>query len=235
MSQGQLSEEQEKKRRREEDRQSLSNSQLNTSQLQPGKGSDEHLTGSAKKQKQKPGKQQRPRMGAQKIQELCPEIKLNWRDYFDRDELNQNLRLIENGIDPNEREKDSDGSDSEPEADLFQNAESQRDRKSRLESEKQKKARENKSEPKPQWKPSTGPSLRQAQATHPQKPAKRVRQISVSSGEPAQQQIQSLGIRSVNYQKRQSEQPVQSVPAPRKQEYPINKVGYQFQYASENN
>jgi hypothetical protein len=39
-----------------------------------------------------------------KMSELCPEIKKNWKEYFDKEELNQNIKLIENGLDPNDKE-----------------------------------------------------------------------------------------------------------------------------------
>lgn len=42
----------------------------------------------------------------------------NWRDYFTRNELEQNFKIIEQGGDPNDYESDT-GSDSQPEIDLY--------------------------------------------------------------------------------------------------------------------
>jgi hypothetical protein len=42
----------------------------------------------------------------------------DWRDYFSREELEKNFELIKQGIEP-EEEETSNGSDSDPEEDLY--------------------------------------------------------------------------------------------------------------------
>lgn len=49
---------------------------------------------------------------------LCPGLKSNWREYFEKDELEKVFKKIEKGEDPNDNESIS-GSDSEPEEDLY--------------------------------------------------------------------------------------------------------------------
>ena len=53
---------------------------------------------------------------------LYPESKMDWRDYFSRDELEKNFKMIEQGGDPNDQESDYD-SDSQGGADIYQDGE----------------------------------------------------------------------------------------------------------------
>jgi hypothetical protein len=52
------------------------------------------------------------------LNEICPEIKRDWRDYFSKEELEKNFCLIEQGGDPNDKESSAD-SDSDAEQDIF--------------------------------------------------------------------------------------------------------------------
>ena len=47
---------------------------------------------------------------------------MDWRDYFSRDELEKNFKMIEQGGDPNDQESDYD-SDSQGGADIYQDGE----------------------------------------------------------------------------------------------------------------
>ncbi|EAR98396.2 zinc carboxypeptidase family protein (macronuclear) [Tetrahymena thermophila SB210] len=62
----------------------------------------------------------RPILSQQQILQICPNIEKNWRDYFEKKDLENNFRLIEQGEDPNDLESLDGGSDSEPEDDLYE-------------------------------------------------------------------------------------------------------------------
>ncbi|KAL4432359.1 hypothetical protein ABPG74_011118 [Tetrahymena malaccensis] len=54
--------------------------------------------------------------------QLCPDLKVDWRDYFGKDELEKAFKKIDKGEDPNDQESAS-GSDSEAEVDIFKDKE----------------------------------------------------------------------------------------------------------------
>ncbi|KAL4452873.1 hypothetical protein ABPG74_002438 [Tetrahymena malaccensis] len=62
----------------------------------------------------------RPILSQQQILQICPHIEKNWRDYFEKKDLENNFRLIEQGEDPNDLESLDGGSDSDPEDDLYE-------------------------------------------------------------------------------------------------------------------
>ncbi|KAL4478961.1 hypothetical protein ABPG72_019398 [Tetrahymena utriculariae] len=56
------------------------------------------------------------------LYQLCPDMKVDWRDYFGKDELEKAFKKIDKGEDPNDQESAS-GSDSEAEVDIFKDKE----------------------------------------------------------------------------------------------------------------
>ncbi|EAR84316.2 zinc carboxypeptidase family protein (macronuclear) [Tetrahymena thermophila SB210] len=71
--------------------------------------------------------------------QLCPDMKVDWRDYFGKDELEKAFKKIDKGEDPNDQESAS-GSDSEAEVDIFKDKELQlsNEAKNRKKSKKKK-------------------------------------------------------------------------------------------------